>query len=152
MDKIIVQLNNKDEVRLTYDYLFAGFESAVDMLERDDSFDIRNTICNLYRILNQLMIAGNFGDDFFNIPILFYEDFTIDTSFMDDDTLIFDGSEIGEFDVRVRDISQYEIVDDDVIVLGRNYLDDMCPCLIIICEDDWKKIQDTIREVNNNEM
>ena len=146
MNKIIVQLNNKDEVRLTYDYLSAGLESAVDMLELDDSFDIRNTICNLYRIMNQLMIAGNFSDDFFNIPILFYEDFTIDTSFVDDDTLIFDGSEIGGFDVRVRDISQYEIVDDDVIVLGRNYLDDMCPCLIIIDEDDWKEIQVAIEE------
>lgn len=146
MDKIIVQLNNKDEVRLTYDYLFAGFESAVNMLELDDSFDIRNTICNLYRILNQLRSVGNLDDDFFNIPILFYEDFTIDTSFMDDDTLIFDGSEIGGFDVRVRDISRYEIVDDDVIVLGRNYWDDMCPCLIIICEDDWKEIQVAIEE------
>ena len=146
MNKIIVQLNNKDEVRLTYDYLSAGLESAVDMLELDDSFDIRNTICNLYRIMNQLMIAGNFSDDFFNIPILFYEDFTIDTSFVDDDTLIFDGSEIGGFDVRVRDISQYEIVDDDVIVLGRNYLDNMCPCLIIIDEDDWKEIQVAIEE------
>ena len=146
MDKIIVQLNNKDEVRLTYDYLSAGLESAVDMLELDDSFDIRNTICNLYRIMNQLMIVGNFGDDFFNIPILFYEDFTIDTSFVDDDTLIFDGSEIGGFDVRVKDISQYKIVDDDVIVLGNNYLDNMCPCLIIINEDDWKEIQVAIEE------
>ena len=44
MNKVIVQLNNKDEVKLTYDYLFVGFESAVDMLELDDSFDIRNTI------------------------------------------------------------------------------------------------------------
>lgn len=146
MNKIIVQLNNKDEVRLTYDYLFAGFRSAINSLELDDNFDIRNTICNLYRILNQLMIAGNFGDDFFNIPILFYEDFTIDTSFVDDDTLIFDGSEIGGFDVRVKDISQYKIVDDAVIVLGRNYWDDMCPCLIIIDEDDWKEIQVAIEE------
>ena len=146
MNKVIVQLNNKDEVRLTYDYLYAGLESAVDMLGHDDSFDIRNTICNLYRIMNQLMIAGNFSDDLFNIPILFYEDFTIDTSFMDDDTLIFDGSEIGGFDVRVRDISQYKVVDDAVIVLGRNYLDNMCPCLIIINEDDWKEIQVAIEE------
>lgn len=146
MNKIIVQLNNKDEVRLTYDYLSAGLESAVDMLELDDSFDIRNTICNLYRIMNQLMIAGNFSDDFFNIPILFYEDFTIDTSFVDDDTLIFDGSEIGGFDVRVRDISQYKVVDGDVIVLGNNYLDNMWPCLIIIDEDDWKEIQVAIEE------
>ena len=146
MNKIIVQLNNKDEVRLMYDYLFVGFETTVDMLELNDSFDIRNTICTLYRVMNQLMIAGNFGDDFFNIPILFYEDFTTDTSFVDDDTLIFDGSEIGGFDVRVRDISQYKIVDDAVIVLGRNYLDDMCPCLIIICEDDWKEIQVAIEE------
>ena len=146
MNKVIVQLNNKDEVRLTYDYLYAGLESAVDMLGLDDSFDIRNTICNLYRIMNQLMIAGNFIDDFFNIPILFYEDFTIDTSFVDDDKLIFNGSEIDGFDVRVRDISQYKIVDDDVIVLGNNYLDNMCPCLIIIGEDDWKEIQVAIEE------
>lgn len=146
MNKIIVQLNNKDEVRLTYDYLLAGFESAVDMLELDDSFDIRNTICNLYRILNQLMIAGNFGDDFIKIPILFYEDFTIDTSFVDDDTLIFDGSEIDGFKIYVKDISQYKVVDDDVIVLGNNYLDNMCPCIIIIGEDDWKEIQVAIEE------
>lgn len=146
MNKVIVQLNNKDEVRLTYDYLLVGFESAVDMLEFDDSFDIRNTICTLYRVMNQLMIAGNFSDDFFNIPILFYEDFTIDTSFVDDDTLIFNGSEIDGFDVRVKDISQYKIVDDDVIVLGNNYLDNMCPCLIIIDEDDWKEIQVAIEE------
>ena len=146
MNKIIVQLNNKDEVRLTYDYLFAGFRSAINSLELDDNFDIRNTICNLYRILTQLMIAGNFIDDFFNIPILFYEDFTIDTSFVDDDKLIFNGSEIDGFDVRVRDISQYKIVDDDVIVLGNNYLDNMCPCLIIIGEDDWKEIQVAIEE------
>lgn len=146
MNKIIVQFNNKDEVRLTYDYLLAGFESAIDMLELDDSFDIRNTICNLYRILNQLMIAGNFGDDFFNTPILFYEDFTIDTSFVDDDTLIFNGSEIDGFEVHVKDISQYKIVDDDVIVLGNNYLDNMYPCLIIIDEDDWKEIQVAIEE------
>lgn len=146
MDKIIVQLNNKDEVWLTYDCLFAGLKSAVNMLELNDSFDIRNTICNLYRIMNQLMIAGNFSDDLFNIPILFYEDFTIDTSFMDDDTLIFDGSEIGGFEVRVKDISQYKIVDGDVIVLGNNYLDNMWPCLIIIDEDDWKEIQVAIEE------
>ena len=146
MNKIIVQLNNKDEVWLTYDCLFAGLKSAVNMLELNDSFDIRNTICNLYRIMNQLMIAGNFSDDLFNIPILFYEDFTIDTSFMDDDTLIFDGSEIGGFEVRVKDISQYKIVDGDVIVLGNNYLDNMWPCLIIIGEDDWKEIQVAIEE------
>ena len=146
MNKVIVQLNNKDEVRLTYDYLLVGFESAVDMLEFDDSFDIRNTICTLYRVMNQLMISGNLDGDSIEIPILFYEDFTIDTSRIDDDTLIFNGSEIDGFDVRVKDISQYKIVDDDVIVLGNNYLDNMCPCLIIIGEDDWKEIQVAIEE------
>lgn len=144
MNKIIVQLNNKDEVRLTYDYLFVGIESAIDMLELDDSFNFRNTICTLYRVMNQLMTSGNLDGDFIKIPILFYEDFTIDTSSMDDDTLIFNGSEIDGLEIHVKDISQYKIVDDDVIVLGNNYLDNMCPCLIIICEDDWKKIQDTI--------
>lgn len=146
MNKIIVQLNSKDEVRLTYDYLFVGFESAVDMLELDDSFDIRNTICNLYRIMNQLMISGNLDGDDIKIPILFYEDFTIDTSSIDDDTLIFDGSEIDGFKIYVKDISQYKVVDDDVIVLGNNYLDDMYPCIIIIGEDDWKEIQVAIEE------
>lgn len=146
MNKIIVQLNNKDEVRLMYDYLFVGFESTVDTLEIDDSFDIRNTICNLYRIMNQLMISGNLDGDSIKIPILFYEDFTIDTSLIDDNTLIFDGSEIDGFEVYVKDISQYKIVDDDVIVLGNNYLDNMRPCLIIIGENDWRKIQDTIEE------
>ena len=146
MNKVIVQLNNKDEVRLTYDYLFAGFESTVDTLELDDSFDIRNTICNLYRVMNQLMIAGNLDGDFIKTPILFYEDFTIDTSSIDDDTLIFDGSEIDGFKIYVKDISQYNVVDDDVIVIGRNYLADMYPCIIIIGEEDWKEIQVTIEE------
>ena len=146
MDKIIVQLNNKDEVWLTYDCLFAGLKSAVNMLELDDSFDIRNTICNLDRILNQLMISGNLDGDSIKIPILFYEDFTIDTSLVDDDTLIFNGSAIDGFEVHVKVISRYKIVDDDVIVLGNNYLDNMCPCLIIIGEDDWKEIQVAIEE------
>lgn len=144
MNKVIVQLNNKDEVKLTYDYLLVGFEITLDMLDLEDSFDIRNTICNLYRVMNQLTISGNLDGDFIKTPILFYEDFTIDTSSIDDDTLIFDGSEIDGFKIYVKDISQYNVVDDDVIVLGNNYLDNMCPCLIIICEDDWKKIQDTI--------
>lgn len=146
MNKVIVQLNNKDEVRLTYDYLLVGFESAVDALEFEDSFDIRNTICTLYRVMNQLMISGNLDGDSIKTPILFYEDFTIDTSSIGDDTLIFDGSEIGGFKIYVGDISQYKVVDDDVIVIGRNYWDDMCPCIIIINEEDWKEIQVAIEE------
>ena len=146
MNKVIVQLNNKDEVRLTYDYLLAGFESAVDALEFEDSFDIRNTICTLYRVMNQLMISGNIDGGSIETPILFYEDFTIDTSRIDDDTLIFDGFEIGGPKIYVKDISQYKVVDDDVIVVGRNYLDDMCPCIIIIDEEDWKEIQVAIEE------
>ena len=146
MEKLVVKFNSLEEVRIVLDYISGSIESAADMLEFDDRFEARNNICTMYRILNQLMIVGNLNCDYLTIPILFYEDFTIDTSFVDDDHLIFDGSEIDEFEIHVRDISQYKIVDGDVIVLGNNYWGNMRPCLIIICEDDWKEILETIEE------
>lgn len=146
MEKLVVKFNSLEEVRIVFDYIFVGIESAKDSLDLDDTFETRNNICTMYRILNQVMCTGNIDCDDLTIPILFAEDFTIDTSFVDDDRLIFDGSDIDGFKIAVEDISKYQVVDDDVIVFGLNQLDNDIPCIIIIGENDWKEILETIEK------
>lgn len=146
MSKITLELNSQEEVRIIYDYIYVGIESAKDCLDLDDTFETRNNICTMYRILNQVMCVGNLDCDELTIPILFYEDFTIDTSYVDEDRLIFNSSEIDGFQIFVDDISKYEVVDGDVIVCGNNRYDHEIPCMIIICENDWKEILEAIEE------
>ena len=146
MGKVSVGFNSKEEVKLVYEVMNKYLGEVIDGLEFDDSFENRKEITDVFRVCNSLA-SVSWGEELeLSLYVFFEEDFTIDTSFVDEDRLVFNAIDTTEIQIRVYDITKYEVIDGDVIVYGCNQCKNFEPALMIIEEKRWKSILVAIEE------
>lgn len=126
----ILQITSKRMAQVILDSLIEGENKSVfEYPDLFNGFESGEYYVYLYRFVEELVTQSQLDFDWCRFPteVQFYEDYTIDTSYIDEDRLIFvhEGEFDSGYEIHVDDYSKYlfDPIKKDKIVFGwiRNY-------------------------------
>lgn len=147
--KISIEFNDRAELKEIRDVVVSYMTSIVDHETFLDDPESQISLTRMFRVINEMEVKGEFNSRIdVPVPIFFQEEFETEYSYIDDDQLVFHGFEyMAGIVLKVDYVSKYKVVNDDVILCGRNINDNGCICLLVINKPDWELIMKHIEEI-----